>query len=239
MCKIFLWAPESDYDAKTVHCIAKKIVTFHRKDNVELILGTKQAYNHAIKNREEDGLQKAVEIYLKDHNSVLFLIDYDGRQSEAARLKQPNSFFNRINKVVENSKFSGRVQLILICQELEAWLLIDCLGICCYYTKSENTRTKKDWQNFANKHQIGRTENITEAESGGKGAKEYLENFSKLIAEKRNPQLKEKDLKKHKYTESLSPEIADYLEISEKTINRNSSLKEFDEYLFQASNCEN
>ncbi|CAD5981945.1 hypothetical protein PCC9214_04891 [Planktothrix tepida] len=239
MCKIFLWAPESDYDAKTVHCIAKKIVTFHRKDNVELILGTKQAYNHAIKNREEDGLQKAVEIYLKDHNSVLFLIDYDGRQSEAARLKQPNSFFNRINKVVENSKFSGRVQLILICQELEAWLLVDCLGICCYYTKSKNTRTKKDWQNFANKHQIGRTENITEAESGGKGAKEYLENFSKLIAEKRNRQLKEKDLKKHKYTESLSPEIADYLEINRTTIERNSSLKEFDEYLCPPSNREN
>ncbi|WP_254172936.1 hypothetical protein [Planktothrix pseudagardhii] len=130
MCKIFLWAPESDYDAKTVHCIAQKIVTFHRKDNVELILGTKQAYNHAIKNREEDGLQKAVEIYLKDHNSV-------------------------------------------------------------------------------------------------------------LIAEKRNPQLKEKDLKKHKYTESLSPEIADYLEINRTTIERNSSLKEFDEYLFQASNREN
>lgn len=239
MCKIFLWTPESEYDAKTVHCIANKIVTFHRRDNVELIYGTKQAYNDAIKNKNEDGLEKAVRIYLKDHNYVLFLIDYDGRQSEAERLQQPNSLFNRITKVVENPKFSERVQLILIRQELEAWLLVDCLGICCYYTKSENTRTNKDWQNFASKHQKGSTENIIEAESGGNGAKEYLENFSKLIAKQRNPQLQDKDIKKHKYTESQSPEIAQYIEINRTTIKRNSSLKKFDEYLCQASNREN
>jgi hypothetical protein len=237
MCKIFLWTPESEYDAKTVDCIAKKIVNFRQKDNLELTAAGQQVFNQVTK--KENGLQRAIEIYLKDYDSVLFLIDSDGIQSQAQRSQEPNSLLNKINKVVRNPQFSGRVQLIVILQELESWLLVDCLGICCYYTKSKNTRTNKDWQNFASKHQKGSTENIIEAESGGNGAKEYLENFSKLIAKQRNPQLQDKDLKKHKYIESQSPEIAQYIEINQTTINRNSSLKEFDEYFKYLCNASN
>jgi hypothetical protein len=50
-------------------------------------------------------------------------------------LKEPNSLINRINKVVAQSQ--GKALLILIRQELEAWLLVDCQGICCYFTKNQ------------------------------------------------------------------------------------------------------
>ncbi len=129
MCKIFVWTPESDYDAQTVIGFANKIINFRAISNLKLQKGTKQAYNNAAK--KENGLETAVNIYLKDYDYLLFFIDADGVQSQAQRSKETNSLFNRINRVVMNQKFSGRVKLILFRQELEAWLLVDCLGICC------------------------------------------------------------------------------------------------------------
>jgi hypothetical protein len=147
-----------------------------------------------------------VDTYLKSSELVIFLLDADGVQSQAKRLQEPNSLINRIKRVVAQSQ--GKAWLIIIGQELEAWLLVDCLGICCYFTKNQQTRSDPQWVKFAQNSQIGKTDLIIEAESGGKNAKEYLVDLSKLILKKINPKLKPKDLKKLQYEENYSDKIA-------------------------------
>jgi hypothetical protein len=224
MHNILIWAPESDFDSKTVCCIAKKIVQYY-DSNITVLNSSKEAFNQAIRKQGGDGLKNAVDIYLKNSELVIFLLDADGVQSEAKRLQEPNSLINRINRVVAQSQ--GKALLILIRQELEAWLLVDCLGICCYFTKNLGTRSDLKWKNFAKKNQIGQTHLITESEPGGKNAKEYLIKFSKDIVKKINPQLKDRDLKKQQYYEHDSEKVAVQLEINNQTIARNNSLSEF------------
>ncbi|MEG4329682.1 hypothetical protein [Microcoleus sp. herbarium5] len=224
MNSIRIWTPESDFDSKTVRCIAQKIVEYY-DSNITVLDSSKEAFNQAIKKTDSDGLKKAVDTYLKSSELVIFLLDADGVQSEAKRLQEPNSLINRINRVVAQSQ--GKALLIMIRQELEAWLLVDCLGICCYFTKNQQTRIDPQWVKLAKKFQKGRTELIIEAESGGNNAKEYLVDFSKVILKKINPQLQPRDLKKSQYEENYSPKIAEKLEINNQTIARNNSLSEF------------
>jgi hypothetical protein len=224
MNSIRIWTPESDFDSKTVRCIAQKIVEYY-DSNITVLDSSKEAFNQAIKKTDSDGLKKAVDTYLKSSELVIFLLDADGVQSEAKRLQEPNSLINRINRVVAQSQ--GKALLILIRQELEAWLLVDCLGICCYFTKNQQTRSDPQWVKLAQKYQKGGTDLIIEAESGGKNAKEYLVDFSKVILKKINPKLKSKDLKKSQYEENYSDKIAEKLEINNRTIARNNSLNEF------------
>ncbi|MEB3191997.1 MAG: hypothetical protein VKL42_16770 [Snowella sp.] len=227
MPSIRIWTPESDNDSKAVRCIAEKIVRFYKSD-ITILDSTKEAYNQAVR---KNLLDKAVKNYLKTSALVIFLIDADGIQSQAERLKQPNSLVNKITEVVNSI---DNAILIYIRQELEAWLLVDCLGICCYFNKDENTRYKQDWINFANKNQHGNTDLIVEAVSGGKGAKEYLINIlSDKINCKINPNLKQKrkNLKNERYDERNSPEVAKYIEINQQTLARNESLREFAKYL--------
>ena len=224
MSNILIWTPESDFDSKTVCCIAKKIVKYY-DSNITVLDSSKEAFNQAIRKQGGDGLKKAVDIYLKNSELVIFLLDADGVQSQAQRLQEPNSLINRINRVVEQSQ--GKCLLILIRQELEAWLLVDCLGICCYFTKNLGTRNDPKWEKFAKNSQKGQTDLIIEAESGGKNAKEYLVNFSKDIVKKINPKLKDRDLKKQQYSENDSDKVAEKLEITDQTIARNNSLSEF------------
>ena len=224
MNSIRIWTTESDFDSKTVRCIAQKIVEYY-DSNITVLDSSKVAFNQAIKKTDSDGLKKAVDTYLKSSELVIFLLDADGVQSEAKRLQEPNSLINRINRVVAQSK--GKALLILIRQELEAWLLVDCLGICCYFTKNQQTRSNPQWVKFAKKNQKGKTDLIIEAESGGKNAKEDLEDLSKLILKRINPDLKPKDLKKLQYQENYSDKIAKELEINHQTIARNDSLSEF------------
>ena len=227
MNSIRIWTPESDFDSKTVRCIAQKIVEYY-DSNITVLDSSKEAFNQAIKKTDSDGLKKAVDTYLKSSELVIFLLDADGVQSEAKRLQEPNSLINRIKRVVAQSQ--GKALLILIRQELEAWLLVDCLGICCYFTKNQQTRIDPQWVKLAKKYQIGTTDLIIEAESGGKNAKEYLVDFSKVILKKINLQLKPKDLKKSQYEENYSDKIAEKLEINNQTISRNDSLTEFAKY---------
>jgi len=224
MNSIRIWTPESDFDSKTVRCIAQKIVEYY-DSNITVLDSSKEAFNQAIKKTDSDGLKKAVDTYLKSSELVIFLLDADGVQSEAKHLQEPNSLINRINRVVAQSQ--GKALLILIRQELEAWLLVDCLGICCYFTKNQQTRSDPQWVKFAQKYQKGKTDLIIEAEPGGKNAKEYLKDLSKVILKKINPNLKPKDLKKSQYEENYSDKIAKELEINHQTIARNDSLSEF------------
>ncbi|MFM7580767.1 MAG: hypothetical protein ACKO5Q_28050, partial [Microcystaceae cyanobacterium] len=115
---------------------------------------------------------------------------------------------------------------------LEAWLLVDCLGICCYYTKQATTRNNAEWQKFSQKYQKGDTQFIIEAELGGKGAKEYLEDFSDAINLKINPNLSQKlkNLKDKRYQEKDSPSVANHLLINDQTLSRNLSLHQFAQF---------
>ena len=229
MPSIRIWTPESDFDSKAVRCIAEKIVAFYGSD-IKILEASKMAYNQAFQKNQKDGLQKQVNIYLKTSDLVIFLIDYDGIQSYAQRSKEPNSLVNRITAVVNSI---DKAILIYIKQEVESWLLVDCLGICCYFTKDENTRIKKDWIDFSKKNQCGNTELIVESFSGGEGAKEYLVDFSDSINLKTNPNLAKKldNLKQKRYSESDSPQVAKYIEINQQTLARNESLREFAKYL--------
>jgi hypothetical protein len=232
MKNIRIWAPESDTDSKTILCIAEKILNYHKLNNPEceearVWQGSKQAYNTVAKKPE--GLKKAVEAYLKTDDLVIFLLDFDGVQSQAARKNQDNSLINKITEVV--NQMEDKAVLVYMCQELEAWLLIDTLGICCYYTKSSEIRIKDEWIKFAKKYQVGRTNLITEAVAGGKNAKEHLVELSGKILKKANPKLTDKDIKNNRYNETLSDRVAECIEINKDTIQRNDSLLEFVAYL--------
>ena len=95
MSNILISAPESDFDSKTVCCIAKKIVKYY-DSNITVLDSSKVAFNQAIKKTGGAGLKKAVDIYLKNSELVIFLLDADGVQSQAQRLQEPNSLINRI-----------------------------------------------------------------------------------------------------------------------------------------------
>jgi hypothetical protein len=224
MPSVRIWTPESDYDRDAVVCIAEKIVGYNELD-LAIQSASKQGFNDVAS--KPNGLQKAVNTYLKRNDLVIFLIDADGNQALDKRKREKNSLVNRIEAVVKASE--GKAKLILMLQELEAWLLVDCLGICCYFTGNSQDRNQKKWEQFAKKKQKGKTNLIEEANVGGKGAKEYLVELSKEILIEKNPKLKNKpkNLKQSQYSEDKSPKVAECLEINGKIIKRNDSLDEF------------
>ncbi|PZV11889.1 MAG: hypothetical protein DCF22_13505 [Leptolyngbya sp.] len=228
MNSIRIWAPESDTDtdSKAVRCIAEKIVSHYGSD-FRILEGTKEAFNQA--SRQPDGLVKAVNTYLKSSRLVIFLLDADGVQSQAKRKEEPNSLINKVTRAVQQSQ--GKAVLVLIQQELEAWLLVDCLGVCCFFTKDSKIREKQKWVNFSKKNQAGKTNLITEAELGGKNAKEHLVELSKKILKVANPKLKPSDITQNQYSEQISDQVAKCIEITQGTLIRNDSLLEFSQHL--------
>ncbi|MFN7200698.1 MAG: hypothetical protein ACK5VD_00705 [Aphanizomenon sp.] len=234
MLSIYLWVPESDYDSKAVGYIANKIVALYG-GNITIQLATKQGFNTATNPKIQDGLKKAVDNYLKNDDLVIFLLDSDGTQSQNQRRRERNSLVNRIEEVVKLFEGEGRVKFFPMVQELEAWLLVDYLGICCFFTENTDHRNNRKWTDFANSKQRGLTDLIAEAESGGRGAKECLVKASREILIKHNPNLtdKHKNLKASQYEESQSSKIAEYLEIDYQTLRRNKSLLDFATCLHQ------
>lgn len=234
MPSIYLWVPESDYDRTAVGCIANKIVALYG-GNITIKLGDKQGFNSARNPKIQDGLKKAVDTCLKNHNLVIFLLDSDGTQSQNQRHKERNSPVNQIEEVVKLFEGEGRVKYFPMIQELEAWLLVDYLGICCFFTNNADHRNNRKWIEFANSKQRGQTDLIAEAESGGRGAKECLVKASREILIKHNPNLrdKHKNLKEREYQESQSSKIVEYIEIDYQTLRRNKSLLDFANCLHQ------
>ncbi|MTJ46765.1 DUF4276 family protein [Dolichospermum sp. UHCC 0259] len=232
MLSVRLWVPESDHDSKAVACIANKIVSLYGS-SITIQLADKQGFNRAIHSKNQDGLKKAVNIYLKNDDLVIFLLDSDGIESQNQRRKEKNSLVNRIEEVVKLSE--GRVKYFPMIQELEAWLLVDYLGICCFFTKNADHRNHPEWIKFAKSKQRGQTDLIAEAESGGRGVKECLVKLSREILIKHNPNLqdKPKNLKEREYEESQSSKIAEYIKIDYQTLRRNKSLSEFAKCLQQ------
>ena len=159
MPSIRIWTLESDNDAKAVGCLAKKLTTFMKLGQIPI--------NTAGKRKPTIKLEKAVQNYLKQDDCVIIILDRDGPRAHHQRLQDPNSLINQIKRIVSDRRFAGKVFLVEAVQELEAWLLIDCIGIFCYYaTKRAQFRddcrskvsTDPSFKRLVNRYQKGDTE---------------------------------------------------------------------------------
>lgn len=234
MPNIRIWTVESDNDAKAVRCLAHKLATFMQLGSMSI--------DTTGKLKPSINLERAVQNFLKDEDCVILVIDRDGPMTHHERLQQPNSLINQIRRVVNDSRFAGKVFLVEAVRELEAWLLIDCLGIFCYYATKraqyrENCRNKvstnRPLKRFVDRYQKGDTETIVEPVSGGKGAKEYLIEFSEKVLRQLNPSLTPRNIDREKYHETRSPEVAEHIVIDKETLRRNNSLKKLGDVIAQ------
>ena len=236
MTNIRIWTLESDIDAKAVKCLANKLVTHLQLANLSIQTSGPNAVPKRNKKgaSPNDTLKIAVQNYLKQDACVIFVIDSDGPMSGHQRKQEPNSLINQITRVVRDRRFTGKVFLAQAVQELEAWLLIDCLGIFCYFASKiaqyrENCRDRvsanQSFMRLVGSYQKGDTEKIVEAEIGGKGAKEYLIEFSKKILPALNPKKTLRNITREQYRENMSPEIAEYVLIDQQTLKCNNSLR--------------
>ena len=192
MPTVRIWTLESDNDRDTVKCLANKLVTHLQLDNLSVQVEGRSA----LPRRHNSPLRRATQNYLQQDACVIFVIDTDSPMSTYQRRQEPNSLINQIERVVSDPDFRGKVFLAWAVQELEAWLLIDCLGIFCYFARQspqhrtfdrDRVMADRSFRNLVNRHQTGNTENIVEAVIGGRGAKEYLKDFSEQILRAINP----------------------------------------------------
>ncbi len=244
MPTIRIWTLESENDAKVVECLANKLVRHLKLENLSIQTVGPQAVPK--RNRRgassSDTLRMAVQNYLKQDACVIFVIDSDGPMSSHQRRQESNSLINQITRIVEDSHFTGKVFLAQAVQELEAWLLIDCLGIFCYFASKvaqyrENCRDRvsanQSFRRLVSSYQKGDTEKIVEAETGGRGAKEYLIELSEKILLALNPNLPHRNIRRQRYRENMSPEIAEHVLIDQHTLRRNNSLRKLGNLLNQ------
>ena len=234
MPSIRIWTLESDYDAKVVECLASKLATHLPLGNLSIQTSGKGDIP------KRDTLTRAVQNHLREDICVIFVIDSDGPMSIHQRRQEPNSLINQVTRIVNNRRFAGRVFLAEAVQELEAWLLIDCLGIFCYFARKraqyrENCRNTvsadRTLARWIASHQRGNTENIIETEIGGRGAKEYLVEFSAQILRRLNSNMPQRNLRQQRYRETMAPDIAEYVVINRETLRRNDSLSKFGDLL--------
>ena len=244
MSTIRIWTLESDNDAKAVKCLANKLVTHLQLGNLSIQTSGRNAVPRQNRTgaSSNDMLRMAVQNYLKQDACVIFVIDNDGPRSSHQRQQEQNSLINQITRVVGDSRFTGKVFLAQAVQELEAWLLIDCLGIFCYFASKvpryreicrDTVSTNRPFTLLVNHYQKGNTEYIVEAEIGGSGAKEYLIEFSKKILSELNPNMPHKNVNRQQYRENMSPEVATHVLIDQHTLGRNNSLRELGNLLAQ------
>ncbi len=234
MPSIRIWTLESDNDAKAVKCLANKLATYRK-------LGATTIYT-AGRCNSSGRLRKAIQNYLRQDDCVILVIDRDGPITRHQRLKQPNSLINQAKQIINDPLFDGKVFLVEVVPELEAWLLIDCLGIFCYYATKraqfkENCRSKvsakQPFKRLVDRYQRGDTKTIVEPEAGGKGAKEYLVEFSGRVLQELNPKIPRRNVESERYNEAVSPEVAEHIVINEETLSRNKSLKKLGDVIAQ------
>lgn len=237
MPNIRIWTLESENDAKAVKYLANKLMMHLELGSLSIQTSGPNAVPR--RNRRDasqsDTLGMAVQNYLKQDDCVIFVIDSDGPMSSHQRRQEPNSLINQITRVVRDRRFTGKVFLAQAVQELEAWLLIDCLGIFCYFASKvaqyrENCRARvsanRSFMRLVSGYQRGDTEKIVEAVIGGKGAKEYLSELSEKILLALNPNLPHRNIRRQRYRENMSPEVAEHVLIDQQTLRRNNSLRE-------------
>ena len=234
MPSIRIWTLESDYDAKVVECLTSKLATHLQLGNLSIQTSGKGDIP------KRDTLKRAVQNYLREDVCVIFVIDRDGPMSIHQRRQEPNSLINQVTRIVNDRRFAGRVFLAQAVQELEAWLLIDCLGVFCYFS-SKSPRHRRisrsrilanpSFARLVSRYQRGNTEHIVETESGGRGAKEYLVAFSEQILLILNPNMPQRNLKRQRYHEAISHNIVEYVVINRETLRRNDSLSKLGDLL--------
>ena len=244
MRSIRIFTLESNDDAKAVECLAAKLAEHLQIGNLSIQASGKGALLRRAGRGGalSDRLKRATRAYLKEESCVIFVIDQDSPSSLHQRRQEPNSLINQIESVMNERGLAGKVFLVLAVQELEAWLLVDCLGIFCYFA-SQRTQYRQDCRHkvstnrqfarLVNRYQKGDTETIVEAEVGGHGPKEYLSEFSEEVLLKLNPNMPNRNVKKQRYQETLSAEVAEHVEINRQSLRRNSSLRKLGEVLAQ------
>ena len=234
MPSIRIWTLESDNDAKAVKCLANKLKEYLKLEALSI--------DTTGKLKPPTRLRDAIQILLEDEDCIILVIDRDGPIAHHERLQQPNSIINQIKQIVNDPNFAGKVFLVEAIQELEAWLLIDCLGIFCYFATQRpgyrnNCRDKvsanRSLKSLVNGYQSGNTQKIVETEQGGRGAKEYLIRFSEKVLLALNPNMPLRNISREKYREALSPEIAKHIVINRETLQRNNSLKKLGDVITQ------
>ena len=234
MPSIRIWTLESDNDAKAVKCLANKLKEYLKLEAMSI--------DTTGRLKPPTRLRDAIQILLEDEDCIILVIDRDGPIAHHQRLQQPNSLINQIKQIVNDPNFAGKVFLAEAIQELEAWLLVDCLGIFCYLATKRaqyknNCRDKvlenSSLKRLVNRYQRGNTENIVEATQGGRGAKEYLIEFSEKVLLALNPNMPLKNIGREKYREALSPEVAEHIVINRETLQRNNSLKKLGDVMGQ------
>ena len=236
MPKVRIWALESRYDCRVVECLANKLVTHCGLNRVTIRSSGHSAVPRprSSDNSSNFGLKRAVLDYLRDDDFIVFVIDTDGPITRHQRLQEPNSLINQINRVLDDSSVRGRVYLTEATHEIESWLLVDCLGIFCYFAatykqyRSEcrgKIEGKKPFLKVVNRHQKGDTELIVEQEMGGRGPKEYLEKYSEEILQCLNRQMPPKSVKAKRYSAKMSPRVAEHVVINDASLRRNNSLR--------------
>ena len=244
MPTVTIWTLESENDAKAVECLANKLVTHLQLGNLSIrAVGRSALPKRKITGASlSDILKRATQNYLKQDACVIFVIDSDSPMSTHERRQQQNSLINQIERVVNNRHFDGKVFLAQAVQELEAWLLIDCLGIFCYFARQspqhrtidrDRVSANQSFAQLVRNYQTGNTEHIVEPEIGGKGAKEYLRAFSERILRELNPRMRQKNVNENRYNEALAPKVAEHIEISQETLPRNNSLRYLGKVLAQ------
>ena len=163
MTTIRIWALESDYDAKAVECLANKLAKHLQLGNLSIQISGSDAFPQG--GSLSGKLNKATQNYLEEDSCVIFVIDSDGPMSSHQRRKQTNSLINQIEGVVKDKSLAGRVFLVQAVQELEAWLLVDCLWIFCHFASQrahykENCRSRVS-ANRALRRLIGNKQKVT------------------------------------------------------------------------------
>ncbi len=133
------WTLESDYDAEAVSLLSAKLVAYL---GIKVSIKKKGKPERQIAKQGADGLKNAVKNYLQEDCCVIFVIDHDGPQAQAKRKQEPNSLINQVEKVIKLKEFQGRVHLVEMVNEIEAWLLVDCIGIFCYFAQNHHALPK-------------------------------------------------------------------------------------------------
>ena len=135
MPTIRIWALESDNDAKAVRCLANKLVEHLQLGGVSIQTVDGQRFLRRSTSSSSSGnrLRSAVQNFIAQGEYIIFVIDNDSPMSLHQRRQEPNSLINQVQRILQDRRFSDKVFFTPAIQELEVWLLIDCLGIFCYF----------------------------------------------------------------------------------------------------------
>ena len=241
MKRVRIWTLESDHDAETVKCLACKLVSFLKLDGFSIqSSGRNSVPKPRRRGTSNSNLKGAVQNYLKEDACVIFVIDSDSPMSSYQRSLESNSLLNQVYSVLGDKSLEGRVFLSQAVQEIESWLLVDCLGVFCFFASrrkqfKDDCRGKVSRNNsfmrIVKKNQKGDTQHIVEAEIGGKGPKEYLVKYSEDVLQGLNPNMPPKNVRGNRYKESMAPAIAEYVVINNQTLKCNSSLQDLGKLL--------